>query len=106
MKILFNLLGIFLMSVSILSCGGEENKESIESSSIGPSINQDQKLEEEKEYPYNVQWISNVSPGDIEIILRQEAECEEIRGMANEVENYGEWKKMMTKMCENKINIE
>ena len=101
MKNLSNLLGIILISVSIVSCGGEENKESTES-----SINQDQKLEEEKEYPYNVKWISDVSPGDIEIILRQEAECKEIRGMANEVENYGEWKKMMTKMCENKINIE
>lgn len=101
MKNLFNLLGIILISVSIVSCGGEENKESTES-----SINQDQKLEKDKEYPYNVQWISNVSQGDIEIILRKEAECEEIRGMANEVENYGEWKTMMTKMCENKINIE
>ena len=101
MKNLFNLLGIILISVSIVSCGGEENNESIE-----PSINQEQKLEEEKEYPYNVKWISDVSPGDIEIILRHEAECKEIRGMANEVENYGEWKTMMTKMCENKINIE
>ena len=101
MKNLFNLLGIILISVSIVSCGGEENEESTES-----SINQNKKALEDKEYPYNVQWIRNVSQGDIEIILRQEAECEEIRGMANEVENYGEWKTMMTKMCENKINIE
>ena len=100
MKNLFNLLGIILISVSIISCGGEENNQSIESSSIGPSINQDQKLEEEKEYPYNVQWISNVSPGDIEIILRQEAECEEIKGMANEVENYEQWKKEMYGKCD------
>ena len=95
MKILFNLLGIFLMSVSIVSCGGEENKES-----IGPSVNQDQKLEKEKEYPYNVRWISNISEGDIQIIVRCEEECEEIRGRAKEVQNYGEWKIMMTKMCE------
>ena len=73
MKNLFNLLGIILISVSIVSCGGEENKESTES-----SINQDQKLEKDKEYPYNVQWVSNVSSGDIEIILRCEEECEDI----------------------------
>ncbi len=101
MKNLFNLLGIILISVSIVSCGGEENKESTES-----SINQDQKLEKEKEYPYNVRWISNISEGDIQIIVRCEEECEEIRGRAKEVQNYGEWKTMMTKMCENKINIE
>ena len=89
------------MSVSIVSCGGEENKES-----IGPSVNQDQKLEKDKEYPYNVEWVSNVSSGDIEEILRCEEECEEMKGMANEVENHGEWKKLKNKMCENKINIE
>ena len=101
MKNLFNLLGIILISVSIVSCGGEENKESTES-----SINQDQKLEKDKEYPYNVEWVSNVSSGDIEIILRCEEECEDIRGMANKFDNYAEWKVMMTKMCKNKINIE
>ena len=101
MKNLFNLLGIILISVSIVSCGGEENNESIE-----PSINQDEKLEKDKEYPYNVEWVSNVSSGDLNEILRCEAECEEMQFMANEVENYGEWKIMMTKMCKNKINIE
>ena len=101
MKNLFNLLGIILISVSIVSCGGEENNESIE-----PSINQDQKLEKDKEYPYNVEWVSNVSSGDIKIILRCEEECEDIRGMANKFDNYAEWKVMMTKMCKNKINIE
>ncbi len=101
MKNLFNLLGIILISVSIISCGGEENKESTES-----PINQDQKLEKDKEYPYNVEWVSNVSSGDIEIILRCEEECEDIRGMANKFDNYAEWKVMMTKMCKNKINIE
>ena len=101
MKNLFNLLGIILISVSIVSCGGEENKESTES-----PINQDQKLEKDKEYPYNVEWVSNVSSGDIEIILRCEEECEDIRGMANKFDNYAEWKVMMTKMCKNKINIE
>ena len=44
MKNLFNLLGIVLISISIVSCGGEENNESTK-----PSINQDQKLENEKE---------------------------------------------------------
>ena len=106
MKNLLSLLGFFLISLSIFSCGGEENNESIESSYIGSSINQDQKLEKDKEYPYNVEWINNVSSGDIEIILRKEAECEEIRGMAKKCNNYGEWKVMMAKMCENKINIE
>ena len=101
MKNLLNLLGFFLISLSIISCGGEENNESIE-----PSVNQDQKLVKEKEYPYNVEWISNISSGDIEIILRQEEECEEIRGIANKFDNYGEWKEMMSKMCVNKINIE
>ena len=101
MKNLFNLLGIILISVSIVSCGGEENNESIE-----PSINQDEKLEKDKEYPYNVEWINNISSGDIEIILRKEAECEEIRGMANKFDNYEEWKEMMTKMCKNRTNIE
>jgi hypothetical protein len=101
MKNLFNLLGIILISVSIVSCGGEENNESIE-----PSINQDEKLEKDKEYPYNVEWVSNVSSGDIKIILRKEAECEEIRGMANKFDNYEEWKEMMTKMCKNRTNIE
>ncbi len=101
MKNLFNLLGIILISVSIVSCGGEENKESTES-----PINQDQKLEKDKEYPYNVEWVSNVSSGDIKIILRKEAECEEIRGMANKFDNYEEWKEMMTKMCKNRTNIE
>ena len=95
MKNLLNLLGFFLISVSIISCGGEENNESIE-----PSINQESKLEEEKEYPYNVRWISNISEGDIQIIVRCEEECEEIRGRAKEVQNYGEWKIMMIKMCE------
>lgn len=106
MKNLFNLLGIILISVSIISCGGEENNQSIESSSIGPSINQDQKLEKDKEYPYNVEWVSNVSSGDIDIILRCEEECEDIKGMANKFDNYAEWKESMTKMCKNKINIE
>jgi len=94
MKNLFNLLGIILISISIVSCGGEENKES-----IGPSINQDQKLEMEKEYPYNVRWISNISPSDLEIIISYEEECEEIRGKANEVENYGQWKSEMYGRC-------
>mgnify|MGYP003972389595 CR=1 FL=1 len=44
MKKLLNLLGIVLMSVSIVSCGGEENNKSTK-----PSINQDPKLENEKE---------------------------------------------------------
>ena len=44
MKKLLNLLGIVLMSVSIVSCGGEENNKSTK-----PSINQDQKLENKKE---------------------------------------------------------
>ena len=101
MKNLLKLLGFFLISLSIISCGGEKNNEFIE-----PSINQDQKLEKDKEYPYNVEWINNITSGDIEIILRQEAECEEIRGMANNFDNYGEWKEMMSKICENKIDIE
>ena len=100
MKNLLSLLGFFLISLSIISCGGEENNESIESSYIGSSINQDQKLEKDKEYPYNVEWVSNVSSGYIEIILRCEEECEYIRGMAKKVQNYEEWKIMMTKMCE------
>ena len=44
MKNLLNLLGIVLMSVSIVSCGGEENNESAE-----PSINQDQEVKSKKE---------------------------------------------------------
>ena len=100
MKNLLSLLGFFLISLSIISCGGEENNESIESSYIGSSINQDQKLEKDKEYPYNVEWVSNVSSGDIEIILRCEEECEDIRGMANEVESYDQWKKEMYGKCD------
>ena len=100
MKNLLSLLGFFLISLSIISCGGEENNESIESSYIGSSINQDQKLEKDKEYPYNVEWVSNVSSGDIEIILRCEEECDDIRGMANEVESYDQWKKEMYGKCD------
>ena len=44
MKNLLNLLVIVLMSVSIVSCGGEENNESAE-----PSINQDQEVKSKKE---------------------------------------------------------
>ena len=107
MKILFNLLGIFLMSVSIVSCGGKENNKSTEPSSregnkesTESSINQDQKLEEEKEYPYNVKWVSDISPSDIEIIISEEKKCKEIEGMANEVESYDQWKKEMYGKCD------
>ena len=44
MKILFNLLGIVLISVSIVSCGEEKNNESAEQ-----VMNQDEKVENEKE---------------------------------------------------------
>ena len=96
MKKLVNLLGIVLISVSIVSCGGEENNESSEPSSINPN----QKLEKDKKYPYNVQWVSDISPSDIEIIMREEEKCEEIKGLANEVENYGQWKKEMYGKCD------
>ena len=99
MKNLLSLLGFFLISLSIFSCGGEENNESIESSYIGSSINQDQKLEKDKEYPYNVEWVSDISPSDIEIIINEEKKCKEIKGMANEVESYDQWKKEMYGKC-------
>ena len=100
MKNLLSLLGFFLISLSIFSCGGEENNESIESSYIGSSINQDQKLEKDKEYPYNVEWVSDISPSDIEIIINEEKKCKEIEGMANEVESYDQWKKEMYGQCD------
>ena len=77
MKNLSNLLGIILISVSIVSRGKEL-----------------------REYPFNVQQVSDISPSDLEIIISYEEECEEIRGRAKEVQDYGEWKIMMTKMCE------
>ena len=35
----------------------------------------------------------------LEIIISYEEECEEIRGKANEVENYGQWKSEMYGRC-------
>ena len=92
MKNLFNLLGIVLISVSIVSCGGEKNNESAE-----PSMNQDVKRENEKKYP---EWANDISPSDLEIIMREEEKCEEIRGKANEVENYRQWKSEMYGRCD------
>ena len=91
MKNLSNLLGIILISVSIFSCGGEENNQSAK-----PSTQESKEL---KEYPFNVQWVSDISPSDLEIIISYEEECEEIRGKANEVENYGQWKSEMYGRC-------
>ena len=81
-----------MISVSIVSCGGEENNQSGK-----PDMQENEKL---KKYPYNVQWVSDISPSDIEIIMSEEKKCEEIKGMANEVENYGQWKKEMYGKCD------
>ena len=91
MKNLSNLLGIIFISVSIVSCGGEENNQSAK-----PSTQESKEL---KEYPFNVQWVSDISPSDLEIIISYEEECEEIRGKANEVENYGQWKSEIYGRC-------
>ena len=93
MKKLLNLLGIVLMSVSIVSCGGEENNKSTK-----PSINQDPKLENEKEsvekikpkctsdakeFQINNNIISSITLSKIECQENHHLDYSEIRDLLN-----------------------